>query len=47
MRAESTAENCHLVITYKNYRLYPLITLDPGKWDKNPEPVAYDPDKYE
>ena len=27
----STAENCHLVITYKNYRLYPLITLVSGE----------------
>jgi hypothetical protein len=39
----SAAQNCHLIITYKNHRLDPLITLDPGKWDKNPEPVAYDP----
>lgn len=42
-RGRSTAENCHLVIKYMNHTLDPVITLDPGKWDKNPEPVIYNP----
>lgn len=36
----STAENCYLVISYKNHRSEPIITLRPGKWDDNPEAIT-------
>jgi hypothetical protein len=35
----TTAEHCRLSIEYKNNKLEPIKTLDPGKWDENPEPV--------
>jgi hypothetical protein len=39
----STAENCYLIIIYRNHRSEPIVTLRPGKWDDNPEPVTRDP----
>jgi hypothetical protein len=39
----STAENCYLTIIYRDYKSDPIITLKPGKWDENPEPVTRDP----
>jgi hypothetical protein len=39
-RGRSTAENCHLSIEYKNYLLEPIVTLNPGKWDNNPNPIV-------
>lgn len=39
----STAENCYLKIIYRNHALEPMLTLTPGKWDANPEPVTFNP----
>src|SRR5574341_1203581 len=39
----STAERCFLTITYRDDMLTHLITLSPGKWDDNPEPINYNP----
>ena len=39
----STAENCFLTIIFSNYASEPLVTLNPGKWDANPEPMSINP----